>query len=318
MSIIFAGSMPYEFVNVPALVTSGAVYDPTHVEGAISKTAEGDQALARLFKNPTAQEVWVHVKVFLGLALPEAGTSPFTIFGLNNASQTRLCGLVGNWGALNLYSGSTNIDIAPFVTRGVLCDMDLHMFQSGSLRIVELYINGSLTATVRSTIAWSVPDTVVMSGLSNSANYYSELIVTEGSVPTIGMRLHSKRPDASLPGLNTFDVGFWGSLANGSMTDGVVTTNEGARVTGGFQAYTGPATPLGIRGIVQSGRYLKNGTLLNLKGQLRINDVNYDTPDYEFDDGNRLLSVWERNPVTNAPFVVGDFAGLQGGFYTDL
>ena len=318
MSVIFAGSMPYEFVNVSALVTSGAVYDPTHVEGAISKTAEMDQALARLFKAPTAQEIWVHAKVFLGSALPGASSYSANVFTVQNASQTRLCGISCSWNAIALNSGTSSIDITSFIARGVLQDLDLHMFQSGSLRIVELYVNGSLAATVRSTTIWSVPDTIIMSGVINSACYYSELVVTEGNVPTIGMRLHSKRPDASLPGLNTFDAGFWGSLANGSMTDGVVTTNEGARVTGGFQAYTGPATPLGIRGIVQSGRYLKNGTLLNLKGQLRINDVNYDTPDYEFDDGNRLLSVWERNPVTNAPFVVGDFAGLQGGFYTDL
>ena len=132
------------------------------------------------------------------------------------------------------------------------------------------------------------------------------------------MRIHSKRPDPSLPGLNTFDSGFWGALANGTLTDGVVTSDPGARLTGGFQPYTGPAEPLGIRGVVQSARYLKNGSLLNLKGQLRIADVNYDTPDAEYDDGNRLLSIWFENPATTDRFEVADFAGLQGGFYTAL
>lgn len=317
MSILFAGSLPYEFVNVPALVSAGDVYDPTHVEGAISKTAYTNQALAHFFKIPTAQEVWVHTKVLLGASIQTGvtGGSVLTLLDQNNAF---IAGITAGNGPLYLTSGNAEVNITGVVARNVLCDMDLHLYQSGSLRIIELYVDGNLVATTRATATWAIPRAVLMSGLGASANYFSELIVMEGNAPTIGMRLHSKRPDPSLPGLNTFDAGFWGSLGNGNLIDGVVTTEVGARITGGFQPYTGPATPLGIRGILQSGRYLKNGTLLKLGGQLRIADVNYDTPDIELDDGARILSFWEDNPATGAAFTVADFSGLQGGYYTKL
>lgn len=317
MSVIFAGAAPYEFVNVAALVTTGATFDPTHVEGSISKTNDTDHASARLFKATTQQEVWLHAKVLFGTSLPGGGSSN-RVLAFHDANLNRLGGISCSWNALNIVSGNTSVDITSLVTRNLLCDLDIHMFQSGSVRVVELYINGNFVAQARATTAWVVPDQVMMGGMVNSANFFSELIVTEGNAPTIGMRLHSKRPDPALPGLNTFDAGYWGALANGSLTDGVVTTEDGARLTGGFMPYTGPAMPLGIRGIVQSARYLKNGTLLNLKGSLRIEDVNYDTPDQQYDDGARLLSIWNENPATEAPFTVSDFAGLQGGFYTSL
>lgn len=317
MSILFAGALPYEFVNVPALVTTGAVFDPTHVEGAISKTAYSDHALAYLFKAPTLQEVWLHAKVLLGASI-QGGSVGGNVFAFLDQNNSFIAGLSTGNGPLYLTSGSTEVNITGIVARNILCELDLHLFQSGSQRIIELYVNGNLVATTRATATWTVPRSILMSGLGASANYFSELIAMEGNAPTIGMRLHSKRPDPSLPGLNTFDAGFWGALANGNLTDGVVTTEVGARITGGFQPYTGPAIPLGIRGILQSGRYLKNGTLLKLGGQLRIADVNYDTPDVELDDGVRILSYWEDNPATGEAFHVSDFAGLQGGYYTKL
>jgi len=317
MTILFAGSQPYEFVNVNALVTTGATFDPTHVEGSIGKTSFTDRALGRLLKQTTEQELWLHAKILFGSTIT-SGTENRPVFGFVNSSNVFLGGVQHGIGDIEVTSNTTDTSILDLLTRNLLCDVDIHYFQSGSSRVVELYINGNLLALARSNTAWVIPDAVVMGGFGNSANYFSEIIVTEGNVPTIGMRLHSKKPDPSLPGLNTFESGFWGSLANGNLTDGVVTTNPGARITGGFQPYTGPAEPLGIRGIVQSGRYLKNGTLLNMKGQLRIADVNYDTPDYEYDDGNRVFSVWETNPATDTRFQVSDFPGLQGGFRTTV
>ncbi len=317
MSILFSGAAPYEFVNVNALVTTGATFDEDYVEGAISKTAMNDLAAARFFKPVVEQEVWLHANLLLGASLPlGAQNNPVIIF--KTSEQVEVGGLgVGNENVY-LKSGNTSINITGLVTRNVLNDVDLHLFQFGSVRVVELYVAGNFVAEARSTAVWLAPTQVILGGCVNSANYFSELVVIEGNEPTIGMRIHSKRPDPSLPGLNTFDSGFWGALANGTLTDGVVTSDPGARLTGGFQPYTGPAEPLGIRGIVQSGRYLKNGTLLNLYGQLRIDDVNYDTPDEQFDDGNRLISIWEENPATSLRFTVADFAGLQGGFFTGL
>lgn len=317
MSILFSGAAPYEFVNVSALVTTGATFDEDYVEGAVSKTVLNDLAAARFFKPVEEQEIWLHANVLFGASLPGiAQVNPVIMF--MTSEQVEVAGLKVSSGQLLLKSGNTNIDITGLVTRNVLKDVDLHLFQFGSVRVVELYVGGNFVAEARNTSVWVAPNQVILGGSHNSANYFSELAVFEGNEPTIGMRIHSKRPDPSLPGLNTFDSGFWGALANGTLTDGVVTSDPGARLTGGFQPYTGPAEPLGIRGVVQSARYLKNGTLLNLKGQLRIADVNYDTPDVEYDDGNRLLSIWLENPATESLFEVADFAGLQGGFYTAL
>lgn len=315
--ILFTGAAPYEFVNVAELLTTGSIFDPTHVEGAIAKLAFTDKALGRFFKAMTGTEVWLHARVLLGATLA-TGTGGSPVFGFYDANNNFLGGIGHGNGTLNIVSGSTDLNVTSFITRNVLCDIDIHMFQSGSIRNVECYINGNLIGISKATTPWIMPESIVMGGMNVSTNYYSEIICIQGNEPTIGLRIHSKRPDPSLPGLNTFDSGFWGALANGTLTDGVVTSDPGARITGGFQPYTGPAEPLGIRGIVQSGRYLKNGTLLQLKGQLRIDDVNYDTPDAQYDDGNRLLSIWEENPATSLRFTVDDFAGLQGGFYTAL
>lgn len=317
MSILFTGAAPYEFVNVPALMPTVETFDPTHVEGSIAKTSFSDKALGRFFKAMTANEVWLHAKVLLGATLA-SGTTGSPLFGFYDAGNNFLGGLSHGNGIITLESGSGSVNVTSLIARNILCDVDLHMFQVGSIRKVECYIDGNLIAIAKATVGWVMPESIVMGGMNVSANYYSEIIAIEGNEPTIGMRVHSKRPDPSLPGLNTFDSGFWGALANGTLTDGVVTSDPGARITGGFQPYTGPAEPLGIRGIIQSGRYLKNGTLLQLKGQLRIADVNYDTPDAQYDDGNRLISIWEENPATSLRFDVDDFAGLQGGFFTAL
>lgn len=318
MSIIFAGAAPYEFINVPSLVTTGAgvTYDNAYTEGAIAKDNANSMAIARFFKTPAAQEIWVHMKLNFGSSLPPAGTSRYSPIQITDQYGGFLAGINVSFQTAQLTCNNSNVDIISYFPRGSLIDCDIHLFQSGSLRVVELYADGALIATCRATVQWTNPAQLFMAGNTGSTNYFSEIIVTEGNAPTVGMRLHTKRPNPSLPGLNTFESGYWGSLANGNLSEGVVTSEDGARLTGGFDTYTGPATPLGIRGLVQSGRYLKNGSLLGLKGQLRIDDINYDTPDFEYHSDNRLLSIWEKNPATDEKFQVSDFAGLQGGFYT--
>ena len=234
------------------------------MRGAISKTVINDLAAARFFNPVVEHEFGHHGNLLLGATLSTSNQiNPIITF--TNNEQTLIGGLHVYDSKLILRSGNNIVDITGLVTRNVLNDVDIHLFQFGSVRVVELYVSGNFVAECRSTQVWLTPTQVLLGGSHNSANYFSELAVIEGNEPTIGMRIHSKRPDPSLPGLNTFDSGFWGALANGTLTDGVVTSDPGARLTGGFQPYTGPAEPLGIRGVVQSARYLKNGSLLNLK-----------------------------------------------------
>ena len=315
MSIMFAGGSAYEFGGVASLSTVAGRYDPDFAEGAIVKT-NPNFAVVNLPYVSAENEMWIHTKAWLSKGGYNGNTHD--VFILYSETGAQLAGLRRASGeGYTLFCGSTTFNLAG-MNYDVLSDIDIHYFAETNRRCVEIYQNGSLVATAKVTGSWTPANSFSMGAPNSLENFYSEIIVTEGNEPTIGWRLHTKRPDPALPGLNSFDSGYWGSLANDSMESGVATTSELARVTGGFAAYTGPATPIGIRGIMQTGRFIKNSTLLNLHGQLRIGGANYDAPDKEFRDTTRLFSLWEKNPATDAPFQVSDLAGLQGGFYTSL
>lgn len=323
MSIIFTGAAAFEFGNVTSLQTVANTYDPDYAFGAIQRTSiNSGYAVAQFYKLPVAQELWVHAKTMLGNSGPDSSYGP--IIGLFSQSGVALGGLTAQWATAwnNVIqlsaNGGASTGVGAMIPTNTLVDVDLHYFRTGNTMVIELYINGTMVAQHRVSGTWTTPAYLRFGGLEKSSNFFSEVIVTEGDDPTLAWRLHSKRPNPSLPGLNTFDSGFWGSLANNDLSTGVVTRSEGARLTGGFDPYSGPEAPLGIRAVVNTGRLLKNGTLLNLKGQLRINDVNYDTPDFEYSDQSRIMSIWEKNPATDADFEVTDFPGLQSGFYTAL
>lgn len=319
MTVIVAAAAAYEFGNVPELDLTAGRYDPDYALGAV--TRRSPETYASLFFNSNQNEIWLHSHAIFGNLDTAYGANLGTpVLGLYDNNGGPVGGLFRTHNTYNLScNGQHYTDVTGVITRNILCDVDIHLYAFGTSNICELYIDGVKVAQHTRVAAWNAPQQLRIGGPGESAiSSFSELIITQGNEPTLGWRLHSKLPDPSLPGLNTFDSGYWGALANGALTDGAVTQEDGARLTGGFQPYTGPATPLGIRGIMQSGRYLKNGTLLELKGQLRINDVNYDTPTFEVDDGSRLLSFWDRNPATGNPFQVSDFAGIQGGFYTAI
>lgn len=314
MPIVFAGAAAYEFGNVTSLSDVMGTYESDYALGSISKTNTQGYASA-IFDTDSETRVWCHVKAYLVNAI--GGSYP--IISLHDTNGAFLCGLtqVANQGFnLSVHSTLQGNIVQGGITVDELIDIDMALYAFGSNRVMELFIDGVLIGRHSLAMAWVQPAELRLRGGNTTANTFSEIIVTAGDEPTLGWRLHSKRPDPSLPGLNSFDSGYWGSLGNDSQADGVVTTASGARVTGGFLAYTGPAEPMGIRGIMVSGRYLKNGSDLGIRGQLRISDTNYDTPTREYIDQNRIMSYWEENPDTEEPFVVADFAGMQGGFRT--
>jgi hypothetical protein len=324
MPIVFAGAAAFEFGNVSALSNNMGYFDSAYALGAITKNSTGGYASA-ILSTGSETRLWVHARVHLepiqGFSVGDTDNPVFTIHDENGqllgglmkrASQGYAImagGLAPGW---NVVDGG--------VTKQELVDIDMAFYAFASNRILELYMDGVLIGRHSFVGSWVQPAQIRMAGAGNNVqpNAYSEIIVTSGDEPTLGWRLHSKRPDPSLPGLNTFDSGYWGALGNDVMTDGVVTTSTGARISGGFLAYTGPEEPLGIRGIMHSARYLKNGSDLAVRAMMRIDDTNYDTPDFLYVDNNRIMAYWEENPDTNLPFEVADFAGLQGGFRTIL
>jgi hypothetical protein len=316
MTMILAAGAAYEFGNVSALDVTPGRYDEDYSLGAVTRLSSS--SYASIFFNSTLAEIWVHAKVLFGDLASPVGDTP--VISLHSPNGVFVGGLYRNHMSylLSAKDMNQNVNITGVLTRNTLVDVDMHLLSFGTSKICELYIDGVMIAKHTVTSSWVAPGEIRFGGSNGSETSFSEIIITQGNEPTLGWRLHSKLPDAALPGLNTFDSGFWGALGNGSLIDGAVTESADARITGGFQAYTGPASPLGIRGIMQTGRFLKNGTLLTLGGQLRIDDVNYDSPTLEIKDSSRIFSFWEQNPATSAPFVVADFAGLQGGFYTEI
>lgn len=325
MPIIFAGSAAFEFGNVTELSTGYGQYDPLYSLGSIQKLDSSASVL--LMDHTPATEYWVHLNAWITDTFSGTVNRPYIT--LIDEAGDLVAGIVRAWttGGLSMYVGRSGSDLTgagssysinTVLTYNTLLPLDIHYYQQLNKSCFDLYQNGVLIGSIQSTKPFGKLKSILLAGNHGAANFYSEVVVTSGNEPTIGWRLHSKRPDPALDGLNTFDSGFWGSLANNSLEDGLVTTSPGARITGGFDIYTGTPTPIGIRGVVQSGRFIRNGTLLQLNGSLRIEDVNYDNPDYEFRDTSRVMSFWEINPATGLPFVVADFAGLQGGYLTAI
>lgn len=321
MSIVFMGALPYEFTNIYALDSTAGRFDPDYAPGALSKSARQDVFNAKFLEAGT--DAWIHAKVRpnTGVQASTDATNPIVaiyssagniVGGLFSSGvdsgENRLRFCVGGSG--NTYG--TNIgNIFPWAT---LVDLDIHMWQDGGTMRGELFING-LSVVSRSRTSWvDDVDEVRFGSTGAGAASYSEIMATIGGDSTLGWRLNSESPNAAAPGINTWTSGLWGSLASDDPAEGVVTNADGSRITGGFDAYSGPENPTGIRAVGQSARYIRNGSGLFVRGQMRAGGVNYDAPDEEYVDDSRTLSIWSQNPATAANWDAADIDGIEGGF----
>lgn len=139
--------------------------------------------------------------------------------------------------------------------------------------------------------------------------YLSEIIMTDGE-STLASRLSTMIP-TGVASLNTFD-GTWFSLGDEDTGSGVSTDVAGSRIAGDFTAYIGTDSPIGIRSVVQSIRYVDNLSGLSVKGFLR-NSTNIDTFTDESSDASRVFTVWDQNPFTVLDWTVADLATVEGG-----
>lgn len=327
MAIIFAGALPHEFTNAPlALSTIAGRFDPDYAPGAINRAGSSKFSL-KVFDD-TATEFWVHAKCFIpsygsGNVYNGGGSPIFMAYAsngdpigglacVNTSYLTAIHAVCG--GVTSTYS----TQIMSLIPKGELFDLDFHCWYVGTTLNMDLFINGiaAVTGMTRGSYGDRLINYCEIGSPHPGDSFFSEIIVTSGNDQTVGWHLHSKDPDPAAPGINTFNSGIWGSLATSDTGDGVVTDTAGARITGQFMDYTGPATPIGIRAVVQSARFIKNGASLSLRGQLRASAVNYDLSDAEFVDETRVLTVWEENPVTSLPWQVADLDAIEGGFTT--
>lgn len=321
MAIVFMGALPYEFTNVYALDTTAGRFDADYAPGALTKTSRQDVFNAA-FLEP-GEDVWIHAKMRpnSGVQASTDATNPVVaiysssgqivggLFSSNvDTGDNRLRFCVG--GSSTTYG--TNIgNIFPWST---LVDLDIHMWRESGTMHGELFING-LSVVSRTRSGWVDDVEEVRFGSTGAGTAsYSEIIATVGGDSTLGWRMNSESPDPAATGINTWASGVWGSLASDDPAEGVTTNSDGSRITGGFNPYSGPADPTGIRAVGQSARYIRNGSGLFVRGQMRLSGVNYDAPDEEYVDDTRTLSIWATNPATAADWDVSDIDGIEGGF----
>lgn len=316
MAILACAAWPHEVSNGPVLNTTAGTYDSSYAPGSLPTPADLSQSFGVVVPTP-ATDLWFHARVKFPKVVTGTPSGDCALLRTEHTAGSNTPIIDSSTGG-NIAVFGTNVSSGLFPWE-TLADLDVKTAVSGSNRTVEVYINGALVAGFTKTGQNNNP--VSSFTLCNIYRiygqvpaYFSEIIVADES--TLGWRLHSKRPDGTKPGLNTFATGTWGLLADDNVATGLTDSTVGKRATGEYLAYTGPATPMGIRGVALNTRMIRTPGSPQLSHQLRISGTNYDTPSKEERLAYQVFSSWDQNPATAANWAVADFTGLQGGIRT--
>lgn len=323
MSITFAGAYLHEFSGAVQQAVNLAGHDPNYAPLGlqVSGFAQASTTVPK-FRATVVEAVgtdfWFHAQVFRTNS--NFGGVAGGLFELFDAAGSQIAAISGNNNTMT-FSGATvagGINVSGLLPIGRLFALDIHAWQDGTTWRVELYLEGILASQLSSTHtrgALKFVDFFPTHASNIDSNpIFSEIAVTAGGEQTLGWRMASARPDGAAV-INTFPVGAWDQLGNDDTAQGVATTVAGSRIAGPFEDYSGTNAPIGIRGLVQTARYIDNGSGLVLRGTLR-NGSNFDNPDSEARDSSRLISVWDDNPNTGLPWQIADFETMHGGFFT--
>ena len=321
MSILFVGALAPEFINGRLVTTPSAAFDAAYAPGA-QCILNGDiatRAVGTLLATAST-DVWLHTEIYMTERPIYNGDQDF--LGLYTAAGVRLCALSGSYagGGAKLWlkvlagtSGYANTDIYALLPVGVRFTLDLHYKLNAGVATCSMFINGLLAVSISAATSVTDGAATVRFGnqLTTSPIYYSEIIVTGGGESTIGWRLSSMAALAN--GALSEWTGNFADLGDADTATGVWTDQVNKRITGTFAAYAGAANPMGVRALVQVGRFVENASGLTLQGIL------YDTAPREtftqnYKDTSRIITVWDNNPVTAAPWQTSAFTGFQGGF----
>lgn len=327
MSIIFAGGLLHEVV-LGQKETNNATFDPTYAPYSLRPYAY-DSGYIAMTVSPVLPDVitfdnWVQFKMYRSGPLGGPGSSSFNAFTIYDQENTRLVriNVAANGSYLYLQIGDeiipNQIDITGFLGAGVLQTVSIQITQDGTDHTVNLYIDGILQATI------TEPNTVQKAlGVLKVQNtsysnphawHLSEILMTDGESP-LGARVLTTLP-TGVATVNDW-VGDWSSLADDDTASGISTDQSAQRIAGGFTAYSGPQSPIGIRAVVQSIRYVDNNSGLNVKGFLRSGSTNIDTFSYSHSDESRVFTVWDDNPFTSTDWEVADIDQVEGGVRSD-
>jgi hypothetical protein len=209
----------------------------------------------------------------------------------------------------------TGGNIMGFFPEGEMVTYTINVKQDGVNHYLKFYVNGILQ------YVFSYPDTRKknIGKVSFTHPFHrdgscefaiSEMMMSDGE-PLLGARLATMSPvdDATE---NTWN-GTWQSLADEDTGSGISTDQLNARIAGDFSDYVGANSPIGIRALVQSMRYVDNNSGLRVQGYLRKNGVNKDQFDQTTRDESRVITIWDSNPFTDADWQVDDLEDVNGG-----
>lgn len=321
MSILFVGALAPEFVNGTLTTAVPEAYDAAYAPGALAMPV-GDN-ITRMTASLLAvgaTDCWMHFNYYQSQRQISGGNSDLVgLYGLSGRQMLALSGSYAGGGVtirLELGAAGASADAMALIPLNKLCTIDLHYTSDGTKETGELYIDGllALSVTLPSTFNTGCYSIQFGSQLTTSPAYFSEFIVTGGGESTLGWRLASML--ANSDGHLTEWNGDFANLATVDTTTGIYTDQPNKRHTGLFSAYNGAANPLGIRALVQVGRYIESNSGLTLQGMMY--DIAGASPittfDANFTDGSRVITVWDTNPVTAVDWVPADFTNFEGGF----
>lgn len=333
MAIGFVGALAQEIAN-GTLGTTAGLYDPVYAPGYLYVPA-GDNTL-HMVASPVQQEasdIWLHFNMYL-TTMQSAGNT--TSSGWNLVRAKDAAGIVmfaigdnqiPSFGVTNLRLVADAIpsnqvipkhstDIYNVVPIKKLVAVDLHWTCDGSVTKIDMYIDGLLIAEASGARTSTSPLATIEFGNMTTTGFaaYSEIIMTTGGESTLGWRLSSMLVAGD--GAVAQWHGSFADLATADTTAGIWTDQANKHHIGTFAAYNGASNPLGIRALVQFGRFIENSSGLTVQGSVynTAGPIMYDTYSQNFVDEARVLTVWDKNPTTGKDWRPSEFTGFQGGF----
>lgn len=211
------------------------------------------------------------------------------------------------------FSGQTALAQNPthFYLSRVTMDIRVRI-NSGGNDIVDIYHNGSLFGTLsRATRASRVNSLDLRNFDTESSVFYSQLILADES--TLGMKHARMQPDSA--GAHTAFDGDFNSVLTPFDGQAISGNTIGDRESWNLEAYPGPASPAGIRSVLQTSYASLGGSAVpgGYEHFLRVGGTDYDGAKITPTPGEQGITEWTTNPDTGLSWDTADLAALIAG-----